>query len=314
MSDQQIAVVAVDWGTSNLRLWPLDRTGNPIDCIKSNEGMRNLAQADFAVTLDRHLEKAGAPADVPVIMCGMVGARQGWQEAPYVSVPCDIAEPASGAVSVKNMARDIRILPGMANRNVGQADVMRSEETQLLGLVEHLGDTLSGLVCMPGTHAKWVHVENHRVLDFFTSLSGEMFAALGAASVLKHALEGASGQVDENGAVFTDGVMQSLDNPATILNRLFSVRPKSLLHDLSNEDAAAFISGTIIGQDIAGAKARFGNYSSVTLVESGHLGSLYASALQIAGFKTQAVDGDELAVAGLVHAARLIWPDRFNRN
>ena len=308
----QAAVIAVDWGTSHLRMWPLDPSGKALDCRKSADGMRTVAKSDFASVMNGHLKALGLPDDVPAIMCGMVGSRQGWQEAPYVTVPCHIGDPALGAVKINNTSRDMRIMPGIANRSLDKADVMRSEETQLLGLKERMGNALTGLVCMPGTHAKWVHVEDERVLDFFTALSGELFAALGAGSVLKHALDGASGPVDANGTAFVDVVQQSLDEPATILNRLFSVRPKSLLHDLNNNDAAAFISGTIIGQDIAGAKARFGDASSVILVGSGHLGTLYASALNIAGLPSQMVDGDELAVAGLAHAARLIWPDRFN--
>lgn len=307
------AVIAVDWGTSHLRMWPLDPSGKALDCRKSADGMRAVAKKDFAAVMDEHLKALGVSDDIPAIMCGMVGSRQGWQEAPYVSVPCNIGDPALGAVKIKNTARDMRILPGIANRSTENADVMRSEETQLLGLADQMGDALSGLVCMPGTHAKWVRVEDQRVLDFFTSLSGELFAALGAASVLKHALDGASGDVNANGSMFVDGVKQSLNEPATVLNRLFSVRPKSLLHDLNNEDAAAFISGTIIGQDIAGAKARFGDTGTVTLVGSGHLGTLYTSALKIAGLSSQMLSGDELAVAGLAHAARLIWPERFNK-
>ncbi|MDZ7824161.1 MAG: 2-dehydro-3-deoxygalactonokinase [Ahrensia sp.] len=307
-----ISVVAVDWGTSQLRIWPLDRDGNVAATYKSGEGMRNVSPSGFASLLEQHLTSLEIEHSVPVIMCGMVGSRQGWCEVPYVDMPCRLSDIIEGAVAVPNVARDIRILPGLANRSTQTPDVMRSEETQLLGLHKLLGDDLRGHVCMPGSHAKWVRIEKGVVIDFATSLTGELYAALGSSSVLKHALASGDQKVDAQSGAFVRAVRASLAEPATILTRLFSARPNSLLHDLSNDDAAAHISGTIIGQDIAGAMARFSPMHSVALVGSGHLGTLYASALEIAGLKAQLYDGDELALGGLCHAARLMWPSRFD--
>lgn len=314
MTDGNVSVVAVDWGTSQLRIWPLDAEGAVTATRKSSQGMRSVKREQFEVVLEAHLGDLGIDPDVPVIMCGMVGSRQGWQEASYVPVPCRVAEPVSGTVQVEGITRDVRILPGLANRDPELADVMRSEETQLLGLFDILGDDLGGLVCMPGTHAKWVRFEKGVVLDFLTSLSGELFAALGAGSVLQHALAAATDKIDPESAHFTTAVRMSLREPATFLSRLFSVRPKNLLHEMSNNAAAAHVSGTIIGQDIAGALARFSPVHSVTLVESGHLGELYGSALGVAGLQSRTFDGDELAIRGLTLAARANWPVRFKRN
>lgn len=312
MNTPTTSVVAVDWGTSHLRVWTLDCGGGAIDCHRSDRGMRTVGRAEFASVLKAEMQTLDVLGDTPVIMCGMVGSRQGWQEAPYNKMPCRIDAIAANAVRVSDDERDIRILPGIASFNATKPDVMRSEETQLLGLYDMLGEELNGLVCMPGSHAKWVRIENGLVLDFATSMSGELYAALGASSVLQHSLKNVTQKVNPNSDVFASAVRNSLADPATILTRLFAARPHSLLNDMSDDDAAAHISGTIIGQDIAGAIARFAPVYATTLVGSGHLGDLYTQALKIAGLQSKMVDGDELAILGLSHAAKLIWPDRFD--
>lgn len=312
MNAPTTSVVAVDWGTSHLRLWALDGQGKAKACHRSERGMRTVERDEFASVLNAEMQMIEVDADTPVIMCGMVGSRQGWQEAPYNKMPCRIDAIATNAVKIVGVERDIRILPGIAHFNATKPDVMRSEETQLLGLFDMLGQKLSGLICMPGSHAKWVRIENGLVIDFATSMSGELFAALSASSVLQHSLKNVTKKVDPQSNVYSNAVRESLSDPATVLTRLFAARPQSLLNQVSDDDAAAHISGTIIGQDIAGAIARFAPVHATTLVGSGHLGDLYSQALQIAGLQSKMVDGDELAILGLSHAAKLIWPDRFD--
>lgn len=312
MNAKTTSVIAVDWGTSHLRLWALDGDGKAKACHRSKRGMRTVESHEFVSVLKTEMQVLDVDTDTPVIMCGMVGSRQGWQEAPYIKMPCRIDAIAASAVRIASVERDIRILPGIAHFNATKPDVMRSEETQLLGLYDMLGQDLSGLICMPGSHAKWVRIENGLVMDFATSMSGELFAALGASSVLQHSLKNATKKVDPQSDIYSNAVRKSLSDPATVLTRLFAARPHSLLNQMSDDDAAAHISGTIIGQDIAGAIARFAPVHSTTLVGSGHLGNLYSQALQIAGLQSKMVDGDELAILGLSHAAKLIWPDRFD--
>ncbi len=314
MVQAQPTIVVVDWGTSQLRVWPLDHEGNVLANQKSGEGMRTIGRDEFEGVLESHLAKLGIDQSVPVILCGMVGSRQGWQEAPYIDIPCKIEDVARHAVRVSTATRDVRILPGLAKRSDHAPDVMRSEETQLLGLMSLAGDEVGGHVCMPGSHAKWVRFERGVVVEFATGLTGELFAALGASSVLKHALASAKGKVDGGSDIFLKAVRDSLNDPATFLTRLFSVRPQSLLNAMSDEDVAAHVSGTIVGQDIAGAKAQFSPMHSVVLVGSGHLDTLYQSALEAAGLSCRIYDGDALAVAGLSSAAQAIWPDRLSPN
>ena len=155
---RQAAYVAVDWGTSSFRLWLVDRAGNVLGERRSHEGMMAAGKLGFATVLQSHLEAVGAEPGLPVVVCGMAGARQGWVEAGYVDTPARLASILEHAVPVPGQDRDIRILPGIAQRDPKAPDVMRGEETQLLGAlgVDAADDAV---VCMPGTHSKWVRVE-----------------------------------------------------------------------------------------------------------------------------------------------------------
>ncbi len=136
------AVAAVDWGTSSFRLWLLDAAGVILAERRSDEGMLTAGAEGFAVILEKHLAAAGAPAELPVIICGMAGARQGWIEAPYVTLPAGLDGILAGAVPVPAKVRRpnarIRILPGLAQRSADAPDVMRGEETQLAGVAAAL--------------------------------------------------------------------------------------------------------------------------------------------------------------------------------
>ena len=159
----EAAFVAVDWGTTSFRLWLLSKDGTVLGERRSSEGMTTAMNSGFENVLNSHLSALNAPSDIPVIICGMAGARQGWVEAGYVATPCDLSSVLSGATPVPNVARDIRILPGIAQRDQQVPDVMRGEETQLLGALSESFASGTQLVCMPGTHSKWVNVENLKV-------------------------------------------------------------------------------------------------------------------------------------------------------
>ncbi|MAS03998.1 MAG: 2-dehydro-3-deoxygalactonokinase [Ahrensia sp.] len=294
------SLVAVDWGTSHLRVWLLDAQGAVLAEHRSDEGMGATAREQFQSVLEAHLAALTVPADVPVVMCGMVGSRQGWVEARYLTVPVSLADVAAAAVRIPGVDRDIRIMPGLSRTDRQSPDVMRGEETQLLGVTRLAPIAGERFVCMPGTHSKWVRMSGDSVLDFVTFLTGEAFAILSHHSVLRHSLSG--GQVDPASVAFRDAVRASLDTPADILARLFSIRAAGLLQDLEPAAAAARLSGYLIGQEIAGAKARFALPDRVDLIGDPKLGALYGEALAIAGISGTLHDGDTAVIAGLAGA------------
>lgn len=172
---------AVDWGSTNLRIRLLDGEGAVINTFSSGEGLIHLAGGDFNAKLEERLSGLGADAALPVVICGMAGSRQGWREVPYLEIPAALTDIAGAALKVDGTSRLVHILPGLSQR-APSADVMRGEETQLLGLA--LERPLDGVVVMPGTHSKWVRIANSRIESFSTFMTGEMFAVLSKHSLL----------------------------------------------------------------------------------------------------------------------------------
>ena len=168
------AFVVVDWGTSSFRGWLMSADGA---ALAESRGAKaccivRAGAGGFAAVLREHLARLGAPAGAPVLICGMAGARQGWAEAPYLRTPTRLDALHEGALRI-DAPGDIRILPGIAQARPDRPDVMRGEETQLLGVTE---PDFTGLVCIPGTHSKWVRIEAGRIVEFSTYMTGELFS------------------------------------------------------------------------------------------------------------------------------------------
>ncbi|UHS55763.1 2-dehydro-3-deoxygalactonokinase [Agrobacterium vaccinii] len=304
MSDA--AFVAVDWGTTSFRLWLISTSGDIIGERRSAEGMTTAMRTGFSEVLASHLEALAAPAGLPVIICGMAGARQGWVEAGYVDVPANLSDVLNGAVQVPGQASDVRILPGLAQRAVETPDVMRGEETQLLGALSADYRTGQQLVCMPGTHSKWVSVSDLKVTGFSTFMTGELFDVISKHSILSHAVSEADAFTGDL-AAFRTAVMDAYANPQMATNRLFTVRSGQLLHGLSATDAKAKLSGTMIGLEIAGAHSTAPKDAKVVLIASGALGDLYKAAFDALSIEFVTIDADEAVRRGLVAAANAIW-------
>ena len=183
---------------------------------RGSEGMLHCAGTGFAPVLRDHLAKLGAPEKIPVVICGMAGARQGWVEAPYLHTPTRLDALHEGAVRV-DAGSDIRILPGIAQARADRPDVMRGEETQLLGMID---PAFSGLVCIPGTHSKWVKIEAGAIVEFSTYMTGELFSVISQHSILAYAVE-AGGQPAANSRPFREGVAAALAAPSGLTSSLF---------------------------------------------------------------------------------------------
>jgi 2-dehydro-3-deoxygalactonokinase len=296
-------IAAVDWGTSRLRIWLLDEGGSVLSERRSDEGMLAARPDGFARILEGHLTALGAPADLPAIICGMAGSRQGWVEAPYVAVPASMQGIFAGAAPIPGSRRDIRILPGVAQRDPASPDVMRGEETQLAGLASLLGSD-AHIVCMPGTHSKWVEIAGGSIAGFATYMTGELFSVLAGHSILSHSL-GPEHAVSATDPLFQRWCQDSLSDPGDVSARLFRIRASTLLLDLQPAQAAAALSGLLIGAEIASASRRFAwPEAPVVLVASGALRPLYEAALGLAGLEFQTVEADEAVRAGLLAAAR----------
>jgi 2-dehydro-3-deoxygalactonokinase len=296
---------AVDWGTSSFRLWLVGEDDAVLAECRSGEGMTTARETGFPDVLARHLQQVEAPDNLPVIICGMAGAKQGWREAGYIDVPAKLSDIAGQSVKVEGETRDIRILPGLAQRDPHASDVIRGEETQLLGSSQQMRSS-DCLVAMPGTHSKWVRIVRGEVLGFATFMTGELFEAISKHTILSHAVKDSPGFDGANPA-FTDAVHSALKEPELTANRLFAVRARGLLFSLPPVEAEATLSGTMIGLELAGALKSAPKDTPVVLVVSGKLRGLYEAAFHRVGLKFSTVDADDAVREGLSQAARSIW-------
>lgn len=292
MSDA--AWIAVDWGTSHVRAWVMRADGSVLDRRSSAQGMGTLDRAGFEPAL-RALVGDVMPA--PVLACGMVGSRQGWAEAPYATTPC-LPPAAAEAARVPGTELDVRILPGV--KQMKPADVMRGEETQIAGYLA-TSPGFDGVICLPGTHTKWVHVSAGEIVSFRTAMTGEMFALLSERSVLRHSVgEGWDAEA------FASGVDQSLSRPEALAADLFSLRAEGLLVGLDGAAARARLSGLLIGAELA-AMRPYWLGQQVALIGAERLSTAYAEALQAQGVPTQMAGAEQMTLAGLTAAYTQIY-------
>ncbi|YBV95860.1 2-dehydro-3-deoxygalactonokinase [Phyllobacteriaceae bacterium JZ32] len=304
--DGEPAFAGADWGTSRFRLWLMDRAGQVLAERRSDDGLDASRTIGFSQVLESHLAALGAPANLPVVVCGMAGSRQGWVEASYVDIPADPATILAASARIIDTKRDIRIVPGLAQQGA-QPNVMRGEETQLLGLV-HGRPGFSGLVAMPGTHSKWVYLEDGKASRFSTYLTGELYALLCGQSILRHSIGAAAQSVDADHPGFAAGLMQALAPGFSLLGTLFELRAAMLLNGQSEAEAAARLSGMVIGSEAADARAKApADIRTVQLVASGRMERLYRKALGAAGFDCETVDAEDAVRKGLHAAATGLW-------
>jgi 2-dehydro-3-deoxygalactonokinase len=297
--------VAVDWGTSNLRAWGIGPCGDVIFSRTSDQGMSKLTPDAYPPVLGALLARnfPSKRRQIDVLICGMAGARQGWMEAPYLDAPADLDTLVDRAVvpAAPDARFSARILPGICERAASQEDVMRGEETQLLGLGT-LWPGFSGVVCMPGTHSKWVQLAGRRVERFTTAMPGELFEILRTHSVLRHSFAGPmQGPHRDDG--FQAGLASGIEAPQKLSAMLFKVRASSLLSGRTPDWCAGFLSGLLIGSEIAAQRDWIGE-TEIAIVGDAGLADLYARGFSTVGAQSRIVDGVEATLAGL-KAARL---------
>lgn len=283
--------IAVDWGTSNLRAWAMG-PGGVLAQGGSDQGMGRLTPDGFEAALLDVISPWLGDGVTPVIACGMVGAAQGWAEAPYAPVPC--APPGRDRAlrpPVRDPRLDVRILPGVSQS--APADVMRGEETQIAGFLA-TAPTFDGVLCLPGTHTKWVHISAGEIVSFRSFMTGELFALLSGQSVLRHSV-GGDGWDD---AGFAEAVSDAMAAPQRLSTRLFSLRAGTLLEGLPAATARARLSGLLLGMELAGAR-EYWLGQQVALIGAPRLTGLYRAALAPQGVQPREVDGAEIVLAGL---------------
>ena len=301
------ALVAIDWGTTAARAWCFDGSGAIVTHRSVPLGIRHVRDGNFGGALAKLLD--GLPIGfAPKIACGMIGSRQGWLEVPYVDCPASLTALSDhlGSIALESLA----IVPGVATRDAaGMPDVMRGEETQLLGAVAP--DEAGVLAVLPGTHSKWARVEHGRVVDFTTFMTGELYAVLIDHSMLGRLAGHEPGRFARD--TFSHGVARGLDE-GELLHDLFGARTLALTGALASDDVADWLSGLLIGREIRAAREwalRAGiDPALVRIVGSDALAERYDVALGDAGVLAQRASPDAAALGlwRVASRARLVEP------
>ena len=289
--------LAVDWGTTNLRGWRVSASGDVEAEVELPLGVSRLAGQSAAECFAKHVRAALGGAHLPALLCGMVGSNLGWRVAPYAPCPADAKTLLPRILTVETAPALVRIVPGLVCEGAaGLPDVMRGEETQVLGWVARNPARQSGrhLVCHPGTHSKWVRVVDGAITHFSTAVTGELFDVLRKASVI------GKGAIDDDAAEFAAG-LAAAGNGSALIARLFSTRARVVTGRADAERAPSFLSGLLIGAEIGSLPEMIGAepLETVHVIGSPRLAELYRTALQRAGWRASVEDGEDAVLSGL---------------
>lgn len=292
--------IAIDWGSTNLRAW-LYQQGQCIDSLTSESGVTRLQgrtpQQCFSELISPWFGRYGV---LPVIMAGMVGSNAGWQSVPYLPCPVALTDIPHHLTQVASpLPGEVRIIPGLSIARADNSNVMRGEETQLIG-AQLLHP--SSLCLMPGTHCKWVRMDGGVVTDFRTVITGELHYLL-----LKFGLVGVGigGQATDEDA-FLQGVETGF-NDAGIVSRLFEVRAAHLLGQRDKSTVSEWLSGLLIGNEVAQMRHQYplAPGGALTLIGGGGLTRRYALALARADISNHILNGDlafQTGIRSIAHA------------
>lgn len=294
------AVLAVDWGNSGIRGWVMDRNGGLLETIEHPLALKDVKDGVFASALEAsfHTVLRSWP-NLPIILCGMAGARGMWVEAPYVQTPVTLTGAIEQAIPVTVGGHPGVILAGAIHESSDGFDVMRGEETQILGAAALVGYD-AATICIPGTHAKWARLRDQTLVSFATWITGELF------QMLRNSMVGRLAEGDDfSRETFLEGLERARKSP---INRAaFSARADALAGRLPASGVSSYLSGLTIGSEIAGATVGLRS-DPVLLLAKGQLADRYGTAFDHFGVRHRLVDALEAKRTGLALAARMLWP------
>ncbi|RAI57931.1 2-dehydro-3-deoxygalactonokinase [Roseicella frigidaeris] len=297
-------MIGIDWGTTAFRAYRLDPRGGVLDRIEREGGILTVPPGGFPAALREAIGPWLAEGERRVLLCGMVGSRQGWQEAPYLPCPAGPAEIAAAVVPLPFEGAACRLVPGLTTRDAaGVPDVMRGEETKLLGLLAALPPGAAALACLPGTHSKWARLEGGRIAGFATQMTGETRAVL-----LQHSILGRlAGPGPGSDTAFRRGVRRA-GEPGGLLHHLFGTRALGLAGELAAAETASYLSGLLIGHELHAVLAEGQPAGPIHLAGSEALCHAYALAFAEHGLAHRR-HAEDIVARGLALIAEMIaWP------
>ena len=282
--------VALDWGTSNFRAYLMDNN-NVIDQVSTQEGMKFIDQNEFEKILIKNIDAWNNKFDIKVIIAsGMVGAKQGWIEVPYINSPCDIRNVNFKTLKILDDA-NIHILSGVSQFN--PSDVMRGEETQIAGFLLNNVD-FNGSICLPGTHSKWVNMNSYNIQEFTTFLTGELYEIVKKYSILNHSLN--TTELDDE--IVKSSAKLIIENPSFISNKLFEIRADNLLKNSNQTSNNSKLVGYLLGIELSGSRTYWED-KDLVIIGSSNLNKYYELILNERSNSIRLFNSSDMALNGL---------------
>ncbi|MDR7089230.1 2-dehydro-3-deoxygalactonokinase [Cellvibrio fibrivorans] len=288
-------MIAIDWGGTNFRLQVVNTLGDIVYSLTLPIGVNHSSRAELEQCLMNAIAQLPAQyVNVPIVMSGAVGSNVGLYETPYIECPVNPYQLAEQLINIQVGAVHAYIVPGVKTHvRTGLPDVMRGEETQVLGWMQQASkaELKEALLCLPGTHSKWVLLKRGKIVDFYTAFSGELFGNLCAQSLL------VSGTQIHDEAAFVQGIKANTRD-AFLLNLIFSARSRVLAGLHEKNVSAAYLSGVLIGAEVKAAMHLYGEGKKIHLIGADHLVDSYATAIQIYQGKSVKYQGALMAAQG----------------
>lgn len=298
MTEHNTTLLGIDWGTSNRRSYILDARGELVRQHDDDAGILNV-NGDFAGSLRALLQTLGLER-ADIVMSGMVGSRNGWQEAPYLTTDRPLTALHDNLMPVDTGIPGVRcrVAPGYKYIDPnGIPDVMRGEEAQILGALALSGsDASGGWFLLPGTHSKWARVEQGRIMEFLTFMTGEFFALFSQHGTLSKVI----GNTDESfPEAFAAGVRAA--KHGSFPHTAFGCRALVVTDMMPAEHTASYLSGLLIGTEMHDIIQRTTSApgTPVQVIGSPGLSARYLSALELLGVPSRAWQPDTVYLAAL---------------
>jgi len=285
-------MIVIDWGTTNLRAYFCSEDGTILEGKSSPRGIKSLSRADYPGALGDLVHSFAANHTSPVFISGMAGSRNGWIEAPYCQVPVRLQDLKHALVSLPGEVHGC-LIPGVrVVKDDHSSDVIRGEEIQIFGALHHLGMT-SGLLCLPGTHSKWVRVANNVITDFSTFMTGDVFQGLG------QTILGCSAQDPFAVVPFKSGLAVAGTVSGGLLHQLFTGRTRMLDGQLGGSEISSYISGLLLGHELKEALDYLADDEAVVIIGSDQLCERYHLALKENGISAVSLGADVATCKGV---------------
>lgn len=292
-------MIVVDWGTTNLRVFACSSDGTILNRAQSTQGIKTVPAGSYPEVLASMIKKLGMSSNLPIFVCGMAGAKGGWLEAPYCQAPLALEDLADHLTPLPDGLNGY-LLPGAKAASAdGTSDVMRGEEIQVFGGMSRLG-IRDAVLCLPGTHSKWVRVRDGQIVGFATFMTGELFQAL------SHTILACDTDAAHDPEAFGIGLEASVDADYGLLHRLFSARTQVLDAVLEPGQVSAYVSGLLLGHELAESASFREPGDAVVLIGAETLCHRYREAL--AHFDTECIllESSDTACAGVAALCRLL--------